>query len=124
MCGTKRLWITAACIMMAGGVAWAGGAEGKLKLKTERVVVFKDINPKAEVHLLVIPREHIASLDELGPEHDDLTAHMTRLLPGLAREQGLAEGYRTIINTGKRGGQIIFHLHFHLLGGKGLPGFE
>lgn len=89
----------------------------------DKVYVFRDINPKAEVHLLMIPREHIASLDELTLEHDALTAHMLRLLPQLAQEQGLDEGFRTIINTGKGGGQEVFHLHIHLLGGSGLPGF-
>lgn len=89
----------------------------------DRVFVFRDINPKAQVHLLMIPREHIESLEGLTPEHDALTAHMMRLLPQLAREQGLDEGFRTIINTGKGGGQEVFHLHIHLLGGSGLPGF-
>ncbi len=90
----------------------------------KQVLVFRDINPKAEVHLLVIPKVHIDSLDELTEGDDELIAHMMRLLPKLASEQGLTEGYRTIINTGKGGGQLIFHLHIHLLGGKGLPGFQ
>lgn len=89
----------------------------------DKVFVFRDINPKAEVHLLMIPREHIASLNELGAEHDALIAHMMRRLPQLAAEQGLDEGFRTIINTGKGGGQEVFHLHIHLLGGSALPGF-
>lgn len=89
----------------------------------EKVVVFKDIYPKADVHLLVIPREHIASLEDLNPQHDSLTAHMLRLLPKLAADQGLENGFRTIINTGPGGGQEIYHLHMHLLGGDGLPGF-
>jgi histidine triad (HIT) family protein len=88
-----------------------------------RVVVFRDLYPKAPVHLLVVPREHIASLEDLGPEHDDLIAHCIRLLPRLAREEGLDSGFRTVINTGKGGGQEVFHLHIHLLGGDGLPGF-
>ncbi|NNF95820.1 MAG: histidine triad nucleotide-binding protein [Halobacteria archaeon] len=90
----------------------------------DKVIAFKDINPKAKVHLLVVPREHIASLNELTPEHDALIAHMTRVIPQLAKSQGLDDGFRTIINTGKGGGQIIFHLHMHLMGGKDLPGFE
>jgi len=90
----------------------------------EQVVVFRDIYPKAEVHLLIIPREHIVSLNELEPEHDALVAHMLRLTRSLAEEQGLTAGYRTIINTGKGGGQEIFHLHIHLLGGRNLPGFS
>lgn len=89
----------------------------------DKVFVFRDINPKAKVHLLMVPREHIASLNELTPAHDALMVHMLRLLPQLAREQGLDTGFRTIINTGKGGGQEVFHLHIHLLGGDDLPGF-
>ena len=89
----------------------------------DKVVVFRDINPKAEVHLLLIPREHIASLNEVEPAHDALIAYMLRLLPQLAAEQGLDRGFRTIINTGKGGGQEVFHLHIHLHGGSSLPGF-
>lgn len=90
----------------------------------ERVIVFKDLYPKADTHLLIIPREHIASLNEVEPQHDELIAHMMRLLPTLAREQGLENGYRTIINTGAGGGQVVFHLHIHLMGGNNLPGFQ
>ena len=90
----------------------------------DKVIAFKDINPKAEVHLLVVPRDHIASLNELTLEHDALIAHMMRVMPQLAKSQGLDDGFRTIINTDKGGGQIIFHLHMHLMGGKDLPGFE
>jgi len=89
----------------------------------EQVVVFKDIHPKAAVHLLVVPRLHLASLDELSTGHDGLISHMMRLLPVLARGQGLTNGFRTIINTGAGGGQEIGHLHIHLLGGGPLPGF-
>jgi histidine triad (HIT) family protein len=90
----------------------------------EQVLVFKDINPKADVHLLMIPKKHVESLNDIGQEDDAVMAHMMRLLPKLAREQGLDEGYRTIINTGEGGGQIIFHLHIHLMGGANLPGFD
>lgn len=89
----------------------------------DKLVAFRDINPKAEVHLLLVPKAHIASLDELTPEHDGLMAHAMRLLPELAKKEGLESGFRTIINTGKGGGQEIFHLHIHLLGGSDLPGF-
>lgn len=102
----------------------AGEIPGDMVYEDDKVIAFKDINPKAEVHLLVIPREHVASLYELTPEHDALMAHMMRVIPQLAKSQGLDEGFRTIINTGKGGGQIIFHLHMHLMGGKDLPGFE
>lgn len=102
----------------------AGEIPSETVYEDDLLVVFRDINPKAEVHLLVVPRQHIASLDELTPEHDALVAHMLRVLPQLAKSQGLDDGFRTIINTGKGGGQIIFHLHMHLLGGKDLSGFE
>ena len=89
----------------------------------EHVIVFKDLYPKAPVHLLVVPRLHIASLNEIAPADDALIAHMLRLLPGLARAQGLKNGFRTIINTGAGGGQEVPHLHIHVLGGGRLPGF-
>jgi len=85
------------------------------------VVVFKDIAPKAKVHLLVIPRKHIDGLNDLLPEDQALIGKMMLLLPKLAKQQGLDEGFRTIINTGKGGGQEVFHLHIHLLGGGHLP---
>ena len=82
-----------------------------------QAVVFRDIHPKAPVHLLVVPRVHFASLEEMTTEHDGVMAHCLRLLPRLARDQGLTTGFRTVINTGPGGGQEIFHLHFHLMGG-------
>ncbi|MFK5914317.1 MAG: histidine triad nucleotide-binding protein [Woeseiaceae bacterium] len=90
----------------------------------DSMLVFKDINPKAEVHLLAIPRVHISSLNEVTCEHDAVMAHMLKQLPRIAKEQGLNDGFRTIINTGVGGGQVVFHLHMHLLGGKNLPGFH
>ena len=90
----------------------------------DKMYVFKDIYPKADVHLLAIPRVHIESLNEVKNEHDEIMAHMIKQLPKLAKEQGLKNGFRTIINTGKGGGQIVYHLHIHLLGGKNLPGFQ
>ncbi len=101
----------------------AGRIPAQLVHDDEQVVVFKDIHPKARTHLLVVPRLHVASLDDLDNTHDALMAHMIRLLPIVAREQGLANGFRTIINTGAGGGQEIAHLHLHLLGGPPLPGF-
>ena len=90
----------------------------------DKMFVFKDLYPKAEVHLLAIPRVHIESLNEVSDEHDEIMAHMLKQLPKLAKEQGLKDGFRTIINTGKGGGQVVFHLHMHLLGGNNLPGFQ
>jgi histidine triad (HIT) family protein len=90
----------------------------------DKVYVFKDIYPKADVHLLMIPREHVDSLNEIDESFDGIMAHMMRLLPELAKEQGLNDGFRTIINTGPAGGQEVFHLHIHLMGGDHLPGFR
>lgn len=90
----------------------------------DKMLVFKDLYPKADVHLLAIPRVHIESLNEVSNEHDEIIAHMIKQLPKLAKEQGLQDGFRTIINTGKGGGQVVFHLHMHLLGGNNLPGFQ
>ena len=90
----------------------------------DKMFVFKDLYPKAEVHLLAIPRVHIESLNEVSDEHDEIMTHMIKQLPKLAKEQGLNDGFRTIINTGEGGGQVVFHLHMHLLGGNNLPGFQ
>jgi histidine triad (HIT) family protein len=68
--------------------------------------------------LLIIPREHIESLQSLEAHHQDVMGHMMLLLPKLAKEQGLDGGFRTVINTGADGGQVVYHLHVHLLGGK------
>ena len=101
----------------------AGEIPADKVFEDEQVLVFKDINPHADVHLLMVPKVHIASLDDLSSEHDAVMAHMMRTLPSLAKAQGLDDGFRTIINTGKGGGQVVFHLHIHLLGGNNLPGF-
>ncbi len=89
----------------------------------ERFVAFRDIAPKAKVHLLLIPRRHIESLEVLETADEALAGAMLRLLPRLAREAGLEEGLRTTIHTGPGGGQEVPHLHCHLLGGEDLPGF-
>ncbi|OUR65698.1 histidine triad nucleotide-binding protein [Methylophaga sp. 42_25_T18] len=102
----------------------AGDIPSSKVYEDEQIYVFKDIYPKAEVHILVVPKIHIKSLDELNGEHQDLIAKMTLKLPELARSQGLDTGFRTIINTGPGGGQEVDHLHMHILGGKNLPGFK
>lgn len=101
----------------------AGEIPADVVYEDEQVLVFRDIQPKADVHLLMIPRVHIESLAELEPGHENLLGYMCRLLPKIAREQGLDNGFRTVINTGAGGGQEVPHLHLHLLGGSRLPGF-
>ncbi|WP_178861878.1 histidine triad nucleotide-binding protein [Thiomicrorhabdus cannonii] len=81
----------------------------------EKCIVIKDINPKARVHLLIIPKKEIPTLFDLTPEDRDLMGHMMLLLPQLAQSQNL-EGFKIQINTGEAGGQEVFHVHIHLLG--------
>lgn len=102
----------------------AGDIPSSKVYEDDSLYVFKDINPKAAVHLLVIPKLHIARLDHADSSHADLLSSMLLKLPELAQAQGLTNGFRTIINTGPGGGQEVDHLHIHLLGGKGLPGFH
>ncbi len=101
----------------------AGDIPADIVYEDDKILVFKDIYPKAEVHLLIIPKIHVESLTQLEQSHHDLIAYMMLKLPELANDQGLSKGFRTIINTGKGGGQEVFHLHIHLLGGSKLPGF-
>lgn len=85
------------------------------------VLAFHDINPVAPVHFMLIPRQHFASLFEAKEEHAALLGKMLLLAPKLAREQGLENGFRTVINSGKGGGQEVFHLHIHVIGGGNIP---
>lgn len=89
----------------------------------DHLMVFKDIAPKADVHWLAIPKQHIVNLFDANDSHQGLLGEIMLRLPKLAKEHGL-EGFRTITNTGAAAGQEVFHIHFHLLAGKqGLPGF-
>lgn len=85
------------------------------------VLAFRDINPMAAVHLLVIPKKHIVSLKEALPEDEELMGHILLVAQKLAQEFGIAEsGYRVVTNIGADGGQVVQHLHFHILGGQAL----
>jgi histidine triad (HIT) family protein len=86
----------------------------------ERVYAFADINPKAPVHMLIVPREHISSLAETTPEQNALLGHLFSVAAEIARKNGLSKGYRVVVNTGEDGGQTVDHLHLHLLGGRRL----
>lgn len=88
----------------------------------EQFIVFKDIKPKAKLHLLVVPKEHVASLAHLEYTHKSLMGDALLLLNKLANENNVSNGFRTIINTGRGGGQEIDHIHLHLLAGD-LPPF-
>ena len=89
----------------------------------DKVVAFRDINPMAPVHLLIIPREYIPSLNDVTEQQITLVGHMVQVAKQLAKQQGIAtKGYRVVINTGSQGGQVVQHLHMHLLGGRELTG--
>lgn len=87
----------------------------------QRVIAFRDINPQAPTHVLVIPRRHIASLNELSVEDDQLVGEVVRRASLVAKDLGLAAtGFRTVFNTNRDAGQTIFHIHLHLLGGRSM----
>ena len=81
-------------------------------------LAFHDIHPKAPVHFLIVPKLHVESLARCKEEHDALLGRLLLLAPKLAKEQGLAQGFRTHIHTGPAGGQEVYHLHIHVLGEK------
>lgn len=83
-------------------------------------LAFHDVSPQAPVHVLLIPRKPVVSLDQLTAEDAQLSGHLLNMIPQIAAKLGLTEGYRTIINTGKDGGQTVFHLHIHIMGGRPL----
>jgi protein hitA len=82
----------------------------------DEMLCFKDINPAAPVHLLLIPKVHFDSLAHAQPEHEALLGKMMMRVPQIARQLGLTNGFKTQINTGKGGGQEVFHLHIHIMG--------
>ncbi len=96
----------------------AGTIPAKRVFEDELCLAFADINPQAPVHLLVIPKEHIASQAHAMAEHQPLLGHLMAATAELARKQGLDGGYRMVVNTGEDGGQTVHHLHLHLLGGR------
>lgn len=86
----------------------------------ESIVCFKDINPTCPVHVLIIPKKHITSLDELSQEDEKLISHMMLKVKDIAKKMNLDNGYRLVINTGEDGQQSVKHLHMHLIGGRKL----
>ena len=83
----------------------------------DEVLAFKDVRPAAPVHVLLVPKLHIASLYEAGQDHAPLLGRLLGLAGRIAREQGATDGFRTIVNTGRVGGQEVYHLHIHVIGG-------
>lgn len=97
-----------------------GDIPSKKVYEDERCYAFHDIAPQASVHFLVVPKEHIASVDEVNEESSALVAHIFTVIPKIARELGLDGGYRVVTNIGENGCQSVKHLHFHVLGGEKL----
>ncbi|MBO4453383.1 MAG: histidine triad nucleotide-binding protein [Clostridia bacterium] len=87
----------------------------------ENVYAFKDINPNAKVHVLVVPKTHIDSIDKVNADNIAAVAEVMKAIPVIAGICGLENGYRVITNVGEDGGQTVKHLHFHILGGEKLP---
>ena len=86
----------------------------------ELVFAFRDIAPQAPTHILVIPKAHISGVSDITAENSAVVAHIFEVIPAIAKAEGLAGGYRVVSNCGADAGQTVFHLHFHILGGKAL----
>jgi histidine triad (HIT) family protein len=99
----------------------AGQIPGNFVHQDETMIAFKDINPQAPLHVLIVPRRHIATINDLSVEDDALVGSLFRRAAAIAREHGYDErGYRTVFNTNREAGQTVFHIHLHLLAGRGL----
>ena len=99
----------------------AGKIPSEILYQDEEVIAFRDINPQAPTHLLIIPRKHITSLADISEAESPLIGHMVNIANRLAKEEGVFErGYRLVISCGEEGGQLVPHLHMHLLGGRKL----
>ena len=87
----------------------------------DRILAFNDINPQAPTHVLLVPKRHIASLNELRPDDDQMLGELVRRAAAIAKDRGVSTGgFRTVFNTNSDAGQTVFHLHLHLLGGRSL----
>jgi len=95
--------------------------KGEIVYRDDAIVAFKDINPKAPVHILIVPVKHIATLLDLQNEDSELVGEIFSVANRLAKEQGISkDGFRVVANCGAGAGQTVFHIHFHLLGGRSL----
>lgn len=99
----------------------AGNIPAELLYEDEYVVAFKDINPQAPVHNLIIPKKHIATINDLEPADESIIGNMFLAAKAIANQEGIADqGYRTVMNCGEAAGQTVFHIHLHLLAGRQL----
>lgn len=98
-----------------------GDIPSKKAYENEFCYAFHDINPQAPVHILVVPKKHISSADEINLENSVYVAKIFEAIPSIAKEAGLSNGYRVITNIGEDGCQSVKHIHFHIVGGRKLP---
>ena len=98
----------------------AGEIPSDKVVETDTALAFRDINPGAPTHILVIPKRHVASVHELGSGDGDELADVFGVVQEVAEREGIADGYRVVTNVGAKAGQSVFHLHFHVLGGRPL----
>lgn len=98
----------------------AGEIPSQKVYEDEEILAFRDIAPMAPVHILVIPKAHIGSVDEVTAENCDVVAHIFQVIPKIAKAENLEKGYRVVSNCGEHAGQSVHHLHFHILGGRQL----
>ena len=98
----------------------AGDIPSTKVYEDDSVLAFRDINPQAPTHILVIPKTHIASVAEIAGDNSGVVAHIFEVIPAIAKAEGLENGYRVVSNCGDDAGQTVHHLHFHILGGKAL----
>jgi len=98
----------------------AGEIPSKKVFEDDLTYAFRDINPQAPTHVLVVPRKHIASLAETSVEDQEMLGYLHLVAASIAKSEGLSKGFRTVINTGPDGGQTVDHLHVHLLGGRAM----
>lgn len=89
----------------------------------DTILAFRDIEPKAQVHILIVPKKPIASINELEVDDAELVGRLFLVAKQIAQDEGIDDGYRVIMNCGEKGGQTVFHMHLHLLGGDDLPAF-
>lgn len=98
----------------------AGDIDSDVVHETDEVLAFRDINPGAPTHVLVIPKQHIASASDVGREHGELLGELFEVMAGVARSEGVGGGHRIVTNVGPDAGQSVQHVHFHVLGGRPL----
>ncbi|MFH1874469.1 MAG: histidine triad nucleotide-binding protein [Pseudomonadota bacterium] len=112
---------------MAGDCIFCKIAKGEMPsdkvFENKDIIAFRDINPVAPTHIIVIPKEHYPTLNDIPAENLNIISQIYAVIKEIAKKEGVAEkGYRTIVNTNPESGQVVFHLHFHILGGRPMRG--